>query len=66
LVIAALVIWGEDGRLVDPKYRRANDWAIPGAQLVVLPEAGHLPQIGTPERLARSIRDSIGAIEADW
>ncbi|MEO6598560.1 MAG: alpha/beta hydrolase [Polyangiaceae bacterium] len=40
-----LVIWGESDRVVDLDYGRAFAAAIPGASLVTIPEAGHLPHL---------------------
>jgi pimeloyl-ACP methyl ester carboxylesterase len=37
-----LLIWGESDRLVPPVYARAFQSALPGAELVMIPEAGHL------------------------
>lgn len=52
-----LVIWGEADRIVDLEYGRAYAEAISGARFIVLPDAGHLPQIETPDRLVRLIWD---------
>ncbi len=43
-----LVIWGESDRVVDLAYGRAFADAIPGAEFVVIPEAGHLPHLENP------------------
>ncbi|MFG3104374.1 alpha/beta fold hydrolase [Streptomyces sp. NPDC048182] len=48
----ALVVWGEADRVVTPAYGRAFAEAIPGAAYALIPDAGHLPQIERPERLA--------------
>ena len=53
----ALVIWGEDDRIVDPEYGRAYAAAIPGARFELLPGTGHLPQLETPEQLMRAVWD---------
>jgi pimeloyl-ACP methyl ester carboxylesterase len=47
----ALVVWGEADRIGDPEFGRAFAAAIPGAGFTLLPEAGHLPQIETPDAL---------------
>ena len=50
-----LVVWGEADRIGDPDFGRAFAAAIPGAQFTMLPEAGHLPQIETPDALIRTV-----------
>ena len=44
-----LVIWGEADRMVTPGYGKEYAAAIPGASFRLLPGAGHLPQLETPE-----------------
>lgn len=46
-----LVLWGEADRMGDLDYGRAYAGAIPGARFEVLPHAGHLPQVETPQEL---------------
>lgn len=46
-----LVVWGEADRIGDPDFGRAFAAAIPGAEFTLLPGAGHLPQIETPDAL---------------
>ena len=43
-----LVVWGEADRISDAAIGRAFAATIPGAELVVLPGSGHLPQVETP------------------
>lgn len=43
-----LILWGESDRVVDLDYGRALAAAIPGAEFVVIPEAGHLPHLENP------------------
>jgi pimeloyl-ACP methyl ester carboxylesterase len=51
-----LVVWGEADRIGDPGYGRAYAAAIPGAEFRLLPGAGHLPQIETPDALLEAVR----------
>lgn len=44
------LVWGVSDRVVTPGYGSAFADAIPGAELVVLAETGHLPQIEQPAR----------------
>lgn len=53
--IPVQVIWGASDRIVDTAHARAFADAIPEAKLTVLPEAGHLPQLETPEALLAAI-----------
>jgi pimeloyl-ACP methyl ester carboxylesterase len=48
---ATLVVWGEADRIGDVDFGRTFAAAIPGAGFTLLPEAGHLPQIETPDAL---------------
>jgi pimeloyl-ACP methyl ester carboxylesterase len=47
--VPTLLIWGESDRLVPVSYAKAYRALIPGAQLVVIPKAGHAPQVEQPE-----------------
>jgi pimeloyl-ACP methyl ester carboxylesterase len=51
----ALVVWGEADRIGDPDFGRAYAAAIPGADFTLLPHAGHLPQIETPDALVEVV-----------
>jgi pimeloyl-ACP methyl ester carboxylesterase len=51
-MLPTLVLWGESDRIADSDYGRAYAEAIPGATFQLLPKAGHLPQIETPQTLA--------------
>jgi pimeloyl-ACP methyl ester carboxylesterase len=55
LAAPTLVVWGESDRIADAEHGRAFAQAIPGAQLRLLPGAGHLPQVETPELLAETV-----------
>jgi pimeloyl-ACP methyl ester carboxylesterase len=52
-----LVIWGEADRMIPVAHGQAYAKAIPGARFVLIPEAGHLPQLETPARLLAVIWD---------
>ncbi|AGL19120.1 alpha/beta fold hydrolase [Actinoplanes sp. N902-109] len=56
----ALVVWGEADRIADPAVGRAYAEAIPGAEFVLLPATGHLPQIETPDALVKVVRPVLG------
>jgi pimeloyl-ACP methyl ester carboxylesterase len=51
----ALVVWGEADRIGDPDFGRAYAAAIPGAEFRLMPRAGHMPQIETPDALVEAV-----------
>ncbi|MFB8275143.1 alpha/beta fold hydrolase [Nocardia colli] len=51
ITLPTLVIWGEADRIVDPDNGRAYAAAIPGAELIIMSNTGHLPQIESPAEL---------------
>lgn len=44
-----LVVWGASDRIVTPAYGRAIAAAVPGAEFVEVPAAGHLPHLEAPQ-----------------
>ncbi len=56
--VPALVIVGEHDAITPPTGARAMTAAIPGARFVELPDAGHLPNLETP--------DAFNAVVAAW
>jgi pimeloyl-ACP methyl ester carboxylesterase len=50
-----LVVWGEADRMIPVEHGRAYAKAIPGARFVLIPEAGHLPQLEAPDRLLAAV-----------
>ena len=61
VTVPVLVLWGEADRMGDLDYGRAYAQAIPGARFQVLPHAGHLPQVETPEELLTHVVAFAGA-----
>jgi pimeloyl-ACP methyl ester carboxylesterase len=47
--VPTLLIWGESDGLVPVAYAEAYRALIPGAELVVIPQAGHAPQVEQPD-----------------
>ena len=47
--VPTLLIWGESDRVVTVSYAEAYRAMIPGAKLVIIPQAGHLPQLEQPD-----------------
>ncbi len=54
--VPTLVVWGEADRIVDLYHGRAYTAGMPGARLEVIPGAGHLPQLETPDALLALVR----------
>ena len=55
--VPVLVVWGAADRIYPPEHGEAFAKAIPGAHLVVLDEAGHLPQLETPSELLAAVQE---------
>jgi pimeloyl-ACP methyl ester carboxylesterase len=53
--VPTLVLHGESDVLIEPASARKFAAAIPGAQLIVYPQVGHLPQIEIPQRSAADV-----------
>jgi pimeloyl-ACP methyl ester carboxylesterase len=49
--VSTLLIWGASDGVVPVAYAEAYRALIPGARLVVIPKAGHLPQLEQPDLL---------------
>ena len=59
-----LLVWGESDRIVPPRYAQDFQAAIADARVEIIPEAGHLPQVEQPDRLAESIERFLPASSA--
>jgi pimeloyl-ACP methyl ester carboxylesterase/quercetin dioxygenase-like cupin family protein len=64
VTVPVLVIWGEADRMIPVEHGRAYAKAIPGARFLLIPEAGHLPQLETPDRLLAAVWDFAEATAA--
>jgi len=58
--VPVLVVWGAADRIYPTEYGEAFAKAIPDARLVVLDEAGHLPQLEAPSALLAAVQDFVG------
>jgi pimeloyl-ACP methyl ester carboxylesterase len=56
-----LVVWGAADRMIPPEHGRAYASTIPGARFHLIPDAGHLPQLETPDTLLKAVLDFTGA-----
>ena len=55
--VPVLVIWGAADRMIPIEQGEAYAAAIPGAEFRVSSDAGHLPQLETPDKLLRMVCD---------
>lgn len=53
------LIWGEHDRLVPPDHGAAMQQEIKGSELILLPDASHLPHLQAPREVLDIIRDQI-------
>ena len=53
-----VLIWGESDRLVPPVYAQAFQSALPGARLVMIPEAGHMVSFEKTAEVTHAIHDA--------
>lgn len=60
--IPTLVLVGEADSLTPPDEARAMAQAIPGAGLVVIPGAGHLPPVEQPAATVRALREFLNSM----
>ncbi len=61
LSVPTMVLWGEEDVVVPFGVAEAYVERIPDAKLVLLPEAGHSPQMEAPARVADAIRIYLAA-----
>jgi pimeloyl-ACP methyl ester carboxylesterase len=54
--VPTLLIWGETDGIVTPAYGAAYRSLIPGAQMVTIPKAGHLPHLEQPDVFMKELR----------
>jgi pimeloyl-ACP methyl ester carboxylesterase len=53
--LPTLVLWGEADRFAKPSYGQSLVSALPAAELMVIPDAGHYPEIEQSEAVIRAI-----------
>jgi len=61
ITVPALVVWGGADRMIPVDHARAYADGIPGAQFQLIPDAGHLPQLETPDTLLAAVREFTAA-----
>ncbi len=57
--VPTLVVWGASDRLIPVEHGRRYQALIPGAELAIIPECGHVALREQPERTAQTIVDFI-------
>lgn len=60
--VPTLVMAGEDDELIPSENSRAIAAAIPGAKLILYPDAGHLPMEQIPDTTTRDLRAFLAAL----
>jgi Alpha/beta hydrolase family len=60
--LPVLVVWGEADRMIPVEHGRAYAAAIPAARFALIPHAGHLPQLETPEKLRSAIAQFVAPL----
>jgi pimeloyl-ACP methyl ester carboxylesterase len=60
VTVPTLVVWGAADRIVRPEHGHAYADAVPGARFELIDDAGHLPQLETPHKLADLIAGFAG------
>jgi pimeloyl-ACP methyl ester carboxylesterase len=55
VAVPVLVTWGEADRMIPPEHGEAYAKSIPGAEFLLIPRAGHMPQLEAPDELLRAV-----------
>jgi pimeloyl-ACP methyl ester carboxylesterase len=63
IALPVLVVWGAADRMIPVEHGKAYADGIPGSRLRMISDAGHLPQLETPEVLLAAVRDFTAVIE---
>jgi pimeloyl-ACP methyl ester carboxylesterase len=63
-VMPTLIVWGERDAIIPVSHGIAAHEAIPGSQLVVFPDAGHMPHHDDPRRFADTLKRFCQSTEA--
>ena len=63
-VMPTLIVWGERDSIIPVSHGIAAHEAIPSSQLVVFPDAGHMPHHQDPRRFAKTLRTFCQSTEA--
>jgi pimeloyl-ACP methyl ester carboxylesterase len=66
----SLILWGSGDPIIPARHGQIAHEAMPGSRLVLIPDAGHFPQVTHPLPVARALGDFVegtepAAIEAE-
>ncbi|HEX4190391.1 MAG TPA: alpha/beta fold hydrolase [Marmoricola sp.] len=61
--LPALVVWGDDDRILPPKQLQAAAAALPRARTHLFGDAGHMPQVEKPEEFAALVGTFVDEVE---
>ena len=64
--VPALVIGGEEDRLIPPEVAKAMAKEIPGARTTIVPGAGHLPPIENPDPVNQALIELFEGRKVVW
>jgi pimeloyl-ACP methyl ester carboxylesterase len=59
--VPTLLVWGDHDRMFPKEHAYAYQKLIPGAELAIVPECGHVPQIEQPDVFVAAIEAFLGA-----
>ncbi|GIX46940.1 MAG: alpha/beta hydrolase [Candidatus Tectimicrobiota bacterium] len=62
--VPTLVLCGTDDVVTPPKYAEYLQRQIPGAQLVMIPDAGHITYLEQPQAVTKAIADFLAQLAA--
>ena len=62
--VPVLIVQGMDDGLIDPAHGRILRQSIPGAQIRILPQTGHMVPLERPTETAEAIRSFVSRVEA--
>jgi pimeloyl-ACP methyl ester carboxylesterase len=63
LNMPVIVITGDDDRIIPTAYSIETSQKIPGSQLAVLPDCGHVPHEECPQVFMQAVDDFLEACE---
>lgn len=58
--VPSLIVWGREDRLIPVGEAERLRARIPGSRVVLIPDAGHLPQREQPEAFSRAVAEFLG------
>jgi pimeloyl-ACP methyl ester carboxylesterase len=66
IAVPTLLIWGELDARSPVSVAQAFEEAIPGAELVLVPDAGHVSNLEQPQRFNEAVREFLRARSPHW